>query len=251
MKSSNTAMLENFDVVVVGGGGAGLSAAIEARTLGRRVVLLEKNPRLGGTTALSVGSITATNTRHQIDLGILDSPSDHCDDMPLFARIDKRMGAQGELAPPEPEGLRRLLTENIPDAVQWLIDKGVVFLGPNPELPHRKPRMHNIVPNSRAYIYHLERHARSIGVEIRAGYRALRLIHENGRVRGVQTQGPEQAEIAFLGRGGVVLASGDFSADPVMKKQYLAEPGARVPLMPAGRAPPMRSPPARCRKKSC
>ena len=42
---------EVFDVVVVGGGGTGLAAAIEARALGRSVVLLEKNPALGGSTA--------------------------------------------------------------------------------------------------------------------------------------------------------------------------------------------------------
>ena len=49
------------DVVVIGGGGSGLAAAIEAATLGRRVVLLEKAPQLGGSTRWSIGSITATN----------------------------------------------------------------------------------------------------------------------------------------------------------------------------------------------
>jgi flavin-dependent dehydrogenase len=39
-----------FDVVVVGGGGSGLAAAIEARASGRDVVLIEKNPQLGGST---------------------------------------------------------------------------------------------------------------------------------------------------------------------------------------------------------
>ena len=50
------------DVVVVGGGGA--VWPIEA-ALGRDVVLLEKNPRLGGSTAWSVGWVTASNTLHQ------------------------------------------------------------------------------------------------------------------------------------------------------------------------------------------
>jgi flavin-dependent dehydrogenase len=38
---------EIYDVVVVGGGAVGLAAAIEARKLGRQVLLLEKNPALG------------------------------------------------------------------------------------------------------------------------------------------------------------------------------------------------------------
>jgi len=219
---------QQFDVIVVGGGGSGFAAAIEARTQGRNVLLLEKNPKVGGTTALSVGSISATNTRHQLDAGIKDAPLDHYADMPLFASIDQRMGKCGELAPPEPDGLLKLLANNVSDSIRWLMDKGVVFFGPMPELPHRKPRMHNIVPNSRAYIYHLNRHAQKIGVDIRTGHRAQRLVVRDGRVVGVDVAGPN-GEQHFLARGGVVLASGDFSANPHMKAQYLPEPGPRVP----------------------
>ncbi len=74
------------DVVVIGGGGAGLAAALEAARHGARVVLLEKNPQLGGTTARSVGSITATGTPFQAASGIADSTQAHFEDMALFAR---------------------------------------------------------------------------------------------------------------------------------------------------------------------
>ncbi len=225
---TNPEQQDTFDVIVVGAGGSGFAAAIEARAQGRRVLLLEKNERVGGTTALSVGSISATNTPHQLKAGIQDSPGDHAADMPLFASIDQRMGQCGELAPPEPAHLHRLLADNVSDSIRWLMDKGVVFLGPMPELPHRRPRMHNVVPNSRAYIYHLHRHANRIGVEIRTGQPARRLITDNGRVVGVETQS-DSGTRAYHARGGVILASGDYSADPAMKREYLPEPGPRVP----------------------
>ena len=44
------------DVLVIGGGGAGLAAAIEAQTSGATTILIEKNDTLGGTTAWSIGS---------------------------------------------------------------------------------------------------------------------------------------------------------------------------------------------------
>ncbi|MGY9057836.1 MAG: FAD-dependent oxidoreductase, partial [Alphaproteobacteria bacterium] len=69
------------DVIVVGGGGAGMAAAIEAARLGRRVVLLEKNPALGGSTAWSVGSISATGTHQQRAAGIVDHPDAHFEDL--------------------------------------------------------------------------------------------------------------------------------------------------------------------------
>ncbi len=56
---------ETFDVVVIGGGGSGLAAASEAARHGAQVLLIEKNAQLGGSTAWSVGSVSATQTRHQ------------------------------------------------------------------------------------------------------------------------------------------------------------------------------------------
>ena len=48
-------MANDFDVIVVGGGGAGLSAAIEATKAGASCIVLEADTRLGGATAASVG----------------------------------------------------------------------------------------------------------------------------------------------------------------------------------------------------
>lgn len=207
-----------FDVVVVGGGGGGLAAAIEAREGGARVLLLEKNPTLGGSTAWSIGSVTSTGTPHQKKRGIVDSPADHWADMSGFA---------GDLDARDNPELRRILCDEIPATFQWLIDSGVRFMGPMPEPPHRQPRMHNVLPNSRSFIYHLGRRARRAGVEIRTGMRVTALLQEGGRVSGVDAEG-DTGLLRARARGGVVLAAGDFTNSPEFKARFMGPQEAKV-----------------------
>jgi fumarate reductase flavoprotein subunit len=209
---------EQFDVIVVGGGAAGLSAAIEARAAGARVVLLEKNPQLGGSTAWSIGSVTATQTPHQRKRGIDDNPADHWADMPGFA---------GDLAARDNAELRKILCDEMPATFQWLLDSGVRFMGPMPEPPHRQPRMHNVLPNSRSFIYHLGRRARRAGVDIRTGISVTALAQQNGRVTGVDAQS-DSGLLRFTARGGVVLAAGDFTNGPEFKARFMGPQEAKV-----------------------
>lgn len=208
----------SYDVVVIGGGGAGLAAAIEAREGGASVLLIEKNPALGGSTAWSIGSVTSSGTPHQKKRGIVDSAADHWADMPGFAGdLDARDNAE----------LRRILCDEIPSTFQWLLDSGVRFMGPMPEPPHRQPRMHNVLPNSRSFIYHLGRRARRAGVEIRTGLRVTALLQEEGRVTGVDAEG-EGGLLRARGRGGVILAAGDFTNGPEFKARFMGAQEAKV-----------------------
>ncbi len=212
MSSEN---VESFDVVVVGGGGSGLAAAVEAARFGRKVVLLEKNPALGGTTIRSVGSVTATCTPLQWDKGIHDFPQAHFEDMALFA--DNRGFAEKDNLE-----LRRLLVEHSPDMVQWLMDMGVVFFGAMPEPPHRLPRMHNVLPHSRSYVYHLEKRARQLGVVIRVGARVVKLIRDEATVTGVEVATDHGATRRIGAKLGVVLATGDYSSAKEIKAQFMS-----------------------------
>lgn len=208
------------DVLVIGGGGAGLAAAIEARSTGARTILIEKNPELGGTTAWSIGSFTATGTPQQQKAGIDDSTDAHFADMPKFAGPD---------ADRDNPALRRLFVDNANDTLRWLMSMGVEFFGPMPEPPHSKPRMHNVLPNSRAYIRLLGAQAKRTGVDIRCGIRATRFLRDGERVTGVAGDGPGGS--VEISAKAVVLASGDYAANAGLKAKYISEAVSRVDAM--------------------
>ena len=215
---------DSCDVLVIGAGGSGLAAAIEAAAAGARVLLLEKTPQPGGTTGLSVGSITVTRTPHQLRQGIQDSPAEHARDL---AKINSRRGL-----PDNPE-LIRLLTENVTDTFRWLMDLGLDFIGPLPEPPHSQPRMHCVLPTSRAYIARLTERAASLGVEVRCGLAAQSLLTQGSRVVGVE--GTDAAGTKERIRAGAtVLATGDYSASPAMVEKYISADAAKaIPANPA------------------
>ena len=64
------------DVVIVGAGASGLTAAIRARDAGREVLVLEKTDKYGGTTAISAGALWIPNNSLQQQAGIEDSKED-------------------------------------------------------------------------------------------------------------------------------------------------------------------------------
>ena len=68
--------INQFDVVVIGSGAAGLSAGLRAQHLGAKVLVLEKASVIGGTTAMSGGCIWVPNHHHQVRHGVSDSPEE-------------------------------------------------------------------------------------------------------------------------------------------------------------------------------
>ncbi len=205
-------MNEAFDVVVVGGGGSGLAAALEARRLGRSVLVIEKMPYLLGTTGRSIGSVTATGTALQKKAGIEDGPKGHFEDMGKFAELAQPIAARTDNLE-----LRKLLVDNVTETVRQLAEMGVVFIGPMPEPPHTQPRMHNIIPHSRSYVYHLARACRKSGVQFRMNCRASSLVQANGRITGVSC---ENGAFTATARYEVILAAGDYSSNAELKHRF-------------------------------
>jgi fumarate reductase flavoprotein subunit len=210
------------DVVVVGAGAAGLAAAVSAAQAGATVTLLEKLPALRGTTSWSVGSVAAARTRLQREAGIADNPADFAEDIVLS---DPRTA--------EPAHLLHLLAEQSGAVVTWLETLGVVFVGPYPEPPNRVARMHNAVPNGRAYLRALRDAAGRLGVATRFDARVVGLLREGAAVTGVVWKGADGHERPLQARGGVVLATGDFSGSDRMRQRHL--PPAAAAALPINR----------------
>ncbi|MDO4634054.1 MAG: FAD-dependent oxidoreductase [Eubacteriales bacterium] len=102
------------DVVVIGGGGAGISASIAAAEAGKNVIIIEKIGFLGGTTMLSSGIIPATGTDEQIAFGVeTDSVGANARDILRPSNYSVR------------QDLVYTVAENAKDMVDWLRGMGV------------------------------------------------------------------------------------------------------------------------------
>lgn len=205
---------EKGDIVVVGAGGAGLMAACIAARAGSRVVLREKAPRIGGTTALAVGSIMASGTQQQRGAGITDSAADHAEDLASVARA---FGISDNA------DLSRLMATHAAEAVGFLHAIGVVFANPLPQPPHRQPRLHQVMPGSASYIHHLERACIKAGVVIHVNTAAMRLVQADGRVAGVEVKDVHGAARKISAVQGVILASGDIAGNAALLKTHIGE----------------------------
>ncbi len=199
--------INQFDVIVVGGGGSGLAAAVAAAENGAKVLLLEKRPELGGTTGIAVGSFSANRTVYQQRDGIEDSPDDHEEDAAKFGPPEIQSQNNSEL--------RRFFLEHANDTLNWLTGMGLAFHGPSPEPPNRVPRMHNVVPNAKAYIATLHSRLLRFGGQIHCDCPVEELVREEGRVVGVVGRLAGEPT-TFRAKRGVVLAAGDYANSPEM-----------------------------------
>ena len=209
---------QTFDVVVVGSGGAGLSAAISASMNGASVCIIEKMNKLGGNTLVSMGGVNIPQNDAQIDTGVVDSKESFYEDIVNGGDNESNIDQVN------------ILVDNALDTYKWLKEtanvefkeKGLIHFG-----GHKVPRA-AVFKGKYAIelITKLREKAESIGVKIFTGVDARDLILDNNRVVGVSANYDGQ-ELVINANNGVILATGGFSGNVKMRMKYDASLDAR------------------------
>ena len=104
--------MSKWDVIIVGAGTAGLTAAIFGARQGLKILVLDVAPKMGGTLHLSTGQMSAAGTKLQAELGIDDDADRHFDDIMRISRGT----ADRDIA--------RLAADNAAATFDWLMDNG-------------------------------------------------------------------------------------------------------------------------------
>jgi len=210
------------DVIVVGGGAAGLPAAIVAAEAGLRVTALESTSNCGGSFGMGIGDFAIAGSDEQREAGIDDSPDI------LYKDMTKVCGALPELA--------RTYVDNQIYAYRMLKEEGIEFPGVIPFAGHSRDRCLGwLIGMGSKLVKTLEDRARDRGVEILLRHRATRLIAEpeTGRVIGLRVSTEDETRNFKAGRA-IILATGGFGRNREMIAEYAPEMVDAIPLMPVG-----------------
>ena len=198
------------EIVVIGAGGAGMTAAIMLHQAGKSFVLLEKMPYAGGNTTKATGGMNAAETHYQKEQGIEDSTA-------LFA-ADTMKGGHALNDP----SLVAMMANKSAEAIDWLDTIGASL----PKISYSGGasvnRIHAPEDGSGVGGFLVDRFSaklEELGVEILYNTSATELLTDGeGKICGVKADG-EDCSYTFNCKA-VILATGGFGANEEMYTQY-------------------------------
>jgi fumarate reductase flavoprotein subunit len=205
-KRSNLASTE-YEVVIIGGGGAGLSAALQASENGGKVCVIERRRVLGGNTSMAsvmFGAETPFQRRMQIDVS-----RDMAFKMAMgYAhwKIDPR--------------IVRAFIDSTGETTQWLEDKGVEFIDIPNYFPDQKPRVFQIIKGQGSTMCKiLAQECEKRGVQFFYETKVDKILtNAQGAVEGVSVTIDDRPH--QIAAKSVIIATGGYGNNKEMLKKY-------------------------------
>lgn len=212
------------DVAIVGGGGAGLAAAISATENGANVIVIEKLDILGGSTNISEGALNAVDPERQGKQGIEDS-------IEKFITQTYEGGHRvGNMT------LIKYMCENALSSVHWLESIGVHFkdeVGTATGALWQRSH-YTTTPSGNSYIRVFEDYAaKHDNLTVLTGTTVEELLTEGKRVVGVSAKRKDGGKVIVKAKS-VILATGGFGANKALLKKYNTGVWAHVDLTTLG-----------------
>ena len=241
---------KDCDVVVVGAGGAGMTAAITASDAGKSVIIVESQGVAGGNSVRSTGGMNAAKTTYQDEntfeesagvektLAAAEAYKDNKD----IAALTETVKKQWDEYQKDPKGyfdstelmeldtmiggkavnnfdLVKTLVENSADSIEWLSTIGAdlknvgQFGGASVKRIHRPVNDQGQVVSVGSYLIPiLEKQVEKEGVEVLYNTTANKIIMKDGKAAGIEAEGKTGNKVTVNAKA-VVLATGGFGAN--------------------------------------
>lgn len=252
---------ETVDVVVVGAGGAGMTAAITATDAGKKVIVVESQPIAGGNSVRSTGGMNAAKTPYQdknefkeaagVEKTLATAAEKFADNATITAlaatvkeqwdayqanpqgyfdsvelmELDTLIGGKGKNNPE----LVKALAENSAAAIEWLASIGAdvknvgAFGGASVKRIHRPVNADGKVTAVGAYIVPiLEKNLQDRNVQFLFDTTANEIIMKDGKAVGIKATGKDGNKVTINAKS-VVIATGGFGANAEMVEKYKPE----------------------------
>lgn len=230
---------ESADVVIVGGGNAGFSAAHAGAARGRRVVLLEKGRQeeSGGNSFYTAGAMRVAHGGLD-DLLDLVEPDERLGRtvLPAYSIHEFRADMNRITGGANDPDLTETLIDDSRSALQWLHDLGLQFrlmyerqayLDSDQRYVFWGGLAVGTVGGGKGLMAGHTRVAREGGVDVRYGHAATTLEGDPGQITGVR-YATTDGSVGLLNARSVILAAGGFEANPELREKYLGRGWGRA-----------------------
>ena len=215
--------IKQTDILVIGGGGAGICAALSASENKARIILIEKEKHLGGSTAMSGGGISAAGTKFQKQSGIKDSKQ-------AWLNVWKKRQQTSNSYGPYPDyNFVKDYMDSAVTTTEWLSDKeGHSYETPAGFGADPAPRIHfpkgaaGGLGGGRKLIENLSYTIKNRkSIQILTSTSADKLLTKDSQVIGAEVKGEKRKYLIYAKK--VIIATGGFVHNKKLFAKYVPQ----------------------------